>query len=75
VHDEIALDIVRPFVHAIPLSLESEGARSAVQFKALRIVVHDLRDKLGGFGFCRLDVIGDLLRDKEGVGGQHQRCR
>lgn len=30
VHDEIALDIVRPFVHAIPFSLEGEGARNTV---------------------------------------------
>ena len=36
-------------------------------------MVHDLRDELSGFGFCRLDVICNLGREEEGVGGQRQR--
>lgn len=70
VHDEIALDIVGPLMHTMPLRFEGEGARITVQLQALRVVVHDLRDELSGFGLCRCNVIGDLLRDKKSVGGQ-----
>ena len=29
-HDEVALDVVRPLMLAVPLALEGEGARSTV---------------------------------------------